>query len=88
MGRTAITSAEMRALFPIGSKVHYSAFGLDVLRPTNRTRIGTVEGYAIGGSGKTVCAVRIRWPARKTLEMLHRDFVRLTTESKPPSASE
>lgn len=65
----------MQALFPVRSKVRYSGHGLRRLRPFDTHRIGTVEGYAIGGSPQTVSCVRVRWPGRKTQEVLHRDYL-------------
>ncbi len=76
MARQPVTSAEMRAAFPVGSKVAYSELGLDALRPRDPNRVGQVWGYALGGRTLTVCAVRVQWPGRKTSEVLHKMYLR------------
>jgi hypothetical protein len=87
MPRYAITSAEMRAAFPVGSKVGYSQLGLDVCNPRDPKRIGEVWGYGMGGCPQTVCAVRVHWPGRKTSEVLHKNFLKLATRSEPPAGA-
>jgi len=77
MPRHPVTSIEMRAQFPVGSKVGYSAHGLDVINPRDPNRVGEVWGYAMGGCPQSVCAVRVHWPGRKSSEVLHKMFLKL-----------
>lgn len=79
-------SPELRALFPLGSQVGYSDWGISQLDPRDPHRVGVVTGYGRGGRG-FFCCVQVKWIGIKTPAVLHRDFVRPVTASTPPATS-